>query len=339
MRGRILVTGGSGFIGSHTVVALMNREYAVRATVRSEDKITGVESIAAEHAVVGPLDFAVADLTKDDGWAEAMEGCDGVFHIASPFPLEMPEDPDEIIVPAVEGTRRVLKAAKEAGVPKVVLTSSLAAICYGEGGRADGVFTEDDWTQLDGDDLTPYIRSKTMAEQAAWKFVREQAPGLKLTVINPGLVLGHLLDMAHGTSVELIRRMLAGQMPATPRIGFSVVDVQDVADLHIRAFESDQAAGERFVCADKWMMLSEVATLMREVFPNEARRVPKSELPNFLVRWLSNVDPSLKQILIELDQRRVADHSRAERLLGWTPRPAEEAIKSTCASLIQMELV
>jgi len=338
MSERILVTGGSGFIAGHTILALLARGYAVRATVRDKDRIAPLEEILANNNTGGDVDFAKADLLDDTGWSDAMKGCDGVFHMASPFPMKMPSDPQSVIKPAVDGTLRVLDAANNAGIRRAVLTSSMVAMCYGRGGR-EAIFNEEDWTDPSGRDVTPYVQSKTLAERAAWDFVAKDTTNIALTAINPGLVFGPLLRAGHGTSVGLIRRMMLGRYPGAARIGFCVVDVRDVADMHVSAFESETAIGQRFACTDRWMWFREIGAAVKSAFPDEGRKAPTWDLPSFAIRLAATFDRSLKQILIELDQKRVVDSSKAKRVLAWSPRPADEPIRSTAESLIRFNLV
>ena len=338
MSQRILVTGGSGFIASHTIAALLERGYSVRATVRDQSKISAVETMVTEAGPGGDLDFAVADLMSDDGWDDAVQGCDGLFHMASPFPMKLPRDPQALIRPAVDGTRRVLAAAERSGIAKAVLTSSAVAISYGYGGR-ERPFDENDWTDPESSDVTAYVQSKTLAERAAWDFVSQDGTKLAMATINPGLVFGPILAKGHGTSVGLIRRMMLGRYPGAAKIGFGIVDARDVADAHIRAFETEAAMGERFACADRWMWFREIGAAVKDAFPKEGRKAPTRDLPSFAIRLASFLDKSLKQILIELEQNRVIDSSKAKRVLGWSPRPAEDSIRATAESLIRFGLI
>lgn len=335
----VLVTGGTGFIAGHTILALLKAGYRVRATIRNLERANNLRKTIEENGGdVERLFFAEADLNNDAGWADAVHGCDGIFHIASPFPLDVPKDPQEIIAPAVNGTLRVLNAAKEQGIDRIVLTSSLVAVSYGRGGR-DELFSEEDWTDPDGKDVSPYVQSKTLAEKAAWDFVAEHAPGMKLSVINPGVVLGPLLSPSHGTSVELVRKMMAGEFPGVPHAGFCVVDVRDVAELHVKAFQSEAAIGERFVCSEKWMWLRDVGREVKVQFHDKGRKAPTTELPGFMVRLVSLFDKSVRPVLIELDQKRDTDNSKAKTLLDWKPRPAEEAIIATGEGLQKFDLI
>jgi len=337
---RILITGGSGFLATHALLKLLKQGHPVRVTVRGAEKKAFVEKVIVEHAPLGgSTEIVEADLLQDAGWAQAMEGCGGVFHMASPFPLKTPKDPQVLIRPAVEGTQRVIRAAAAAGIRKVVLTSSCAAVSYGKGGREEGAFTEEDWTDPDSQDTTPYIRSKTLAERAAWDLVADECSQVKLTAINPGLVLGPLLGRSYGGSVELVWRMMAGEMPAAPHVGFNIADVRDVADLHYLALTNGSTDGQRYICADSWMWFRDLGRMVKEAYPDIAVNSPTGSVPSWLVRLVALFDDELKQILIELDQKRVVDTSKAQKELGWKPRPAEDSVRETCESLVRYGLV
>lgn len=261
--GTVLVTGGSGFLGSWCVVELLRRGHRVRTTVRSLSREPEVRAIvASELDADDRLSVLAADLRGDDGWERAVDGCDHVLHVASPFPSAQPKDPDELIVPAREGTLRVLGAALEAGVGRVVVTSSVAAIRSG-GGLASAPLTERDWTDPADPKLTPYTRSKTIAERSAWELVRERDEVEKLAVVNPGAILGPVLGGGRSYSLEVVERLLKG-MPGVPRIGWSFVDVRDVADLQISAMTAPEAGGERFIAAGPFMWMSQVAEVLRD---------------------------------------------------------------------------
>src|SRR6476661_7698297 len=267
----VLVTGGSGFIGAHCIRRLHEDGYRVRTTVRSLAREAEVRQMAGE----GPLEFAEADLTDDAGWAEAVAGCDFVLHVASPFPLGQPKHEDELIVPARDGALRVLRAARDAGVRRVVLTSSFAAIGYGHD-EGDAVADETRWTDVDGPGVSAYAKSKTLAERAAWDFVRAEGGSLELATVNPVAVLGPLLGPDPSTSIELVKRLIDGSMPGTPKVAFGIVDVRDVADLHVRAMAAPEAAGERFLAVgEQWRWASEMAGWLREALPDRAKKIPK----------------------------------------------------------------
>lgn len=329
----VLVTGGSGFLGGWCLAELLRRGYRVRTTVRDLSREQEVRAGLASEVDAGDrLSVLAADLRSDDGWEQAVQGCDYVLHVASPFPPVQPEDPDELIVPAREGTLRVLRAALEAGVGRVVVTSSVAAV-GGSVSHASAPLTEGDWTDADNPKLTPYTRSKTIAERAAWDFVRERGEVEKLAVVNPGAILGPVLSDDRSYSLELIERLLKG-MPGTPRIGFSIVDVRDVADLQIRAMTAPEAGGERFIAVAQFQWMSEVAAVLRERLGEAAPKVPKRTVPNLVVRGMGVFDPGIRSIVNQLDRKVEMSSEKAKTLLGWSPRPVEETVVDCAQSLI-----
>jgi len=331
----VLVTGGSGFIGAHCIRRLHEDGYRVRTTVRSRSREPEVRAMAGD----GPLEVVEADLTSDAGWAEAAAGCDYVLHVASPFPLGQPKHEDDLIVPARDGALRVLRAARDAGVRRVVLTSSFAAIGYGHG-HPDTVYDETSWTDVEGAGVGAYAKSKTIAERAAWDFVDADGGTPELAVVNPVAVLGPLLSPDLSTSIELVKRLIDGSMPGTPKVAYGLVDVRDVADLHVRAMAAPEAAGERFIAlGEDFRWISEMGEWLREAFPARARKIPRRELPNLLVRAASRFDGALRQLTPELGVRKRATNEKARRLLGWTPRGDREAVVATAESLLALGLV
>ena len=332
----VLVTGGSGYIGAHCIRRLFDDGYRVRTTVRSLDREPEVRAAVGD----GPLEFVAADLTADGGWAEAVAGCDHVLHVASPFPLGQPKHEDELIVPARDGALRVLRAASTAGVRRVVLTSSFAAIGYGHSDQ-ETVSDETRWTNVDGPGVSAYAKSKTLAERAAWDFVGSDDGELELATVNPVAVLGPPLGRDLSTSIEIVRRLMDGSMPGTPKVAFGLVDVRDVAEAHVRAMTAPEAAGERFLAiGEEFRWISEMGAWLREALPPErAKKVPKRELPNALVKLAARFDGSLRQLVPELGVRKRATNEKARRLLGWSPRSDREAVVSTAESLIELGLV
>jgi nucleoside-diphosphate-sugar epimerase len=337
----ILVTGGSGFIGSHCIVQLLAAGHRVRTTVRNLKREPEVRAMLAEGgADAGErLSFVAADLESDAGWAEAVAGCEYVLHVASPFPPHVPKNEDELIVPAREGALRVLRAARAAGVKRVVLTSSFAAIGYGHQPQT-APFDETSWTNPDGADVRPYIKSKALAERAAWDFIAREGAGLELSVVNPVGVLGPVLGPDYSTSILLVQRLLDGAMPGCPRLYFGVVDVRDVADLHLAAMTHPAAKGERFLAvAGDFLSMLDIAKVLKARLGPAAARVPTRQLPNWLVRIASLRDPAVKQILPELGKLKNATSAKAQRLLGWSPRSREDAILATAESLVRLKLL
>ena len=337
----VLVTGGSGFIGSHCILQLQAAGHQVRTTVRNLKRESDVRALLKQGGcdAGGRLSFAAADLESDAGWKEAVAGCEYVLHVASPFPQTVPKHEDELIVPAREGALRVLRASRDAGVRRVVLTSSFAAIGYGQAPRSTP-FDETNWTDPNGADVLPYVKSKVLAERAAWDFIAKEGGGLDLSVINPVGVFGPVLGADYATSILLVQRLMDGAMPGCPRLYFGVVDVRDVADLHLRAMTHAAAKGERFLAvAGDFMSMVEIAKVLKSRLGDAAKRVPARELPNWLVRIAALRDPAVKQILPELGKKKNATNEKARRVLGWTPRSNEEAIVATAESLIRLGLL
>ena len=337
----VLVTGGSGFIASHTILQLLAAGYRVRTTVRNLSRESGVRAML-KNAGGDPgdqLSFVAAELMSDTGWPAAVSGCEYVLHIASPFPSQVPKDENELIVPAREGALRVLRASRDAGVTRVVLTSSFAAIGYGHAERQT-VFTEKDWTNPAGDDVMPYTKSKTLAERAAWDFINREGAGLELAVVNPVGVFGPVLGPDYATSIMLVEKMMNGALPGVPRMCFGVVDVRDVADLHLRAMTNPAAKGERFLAvAGDFMWLTEIARVLKDRMGDRARRVTARQLPDWLVRLARFKDPAVKQIIPELGKWKNATSEKAQRILAWTPRSREESVVATAESLVKLGLV
>lgn len=327
----VLVTGASGFIAKHIVLRLLNEGYNVvgslRSPARADEVINAVTPrLARTDKLAERLQFVTLDLTKDAGWEDAMEGVDALFHTASPFPMVQPDDENELIRPAVDGAVRALAAAHKVGVKRVVLTSSVAAVAYGKPDAPNYVYDHTDWTDLNGPGLTAYTKSKTMAEQAAWQFVRETAPEIELTTVNPALVLGAPLDQHYGTSLQLVERMLKASDPMLPKLSIGVIDVQDVARLHVDALSTKSTIGVRLVGASGNMSMSEMAMVLKKAYPN--RKIVTREAPNALVRILSLFDKSIKGILGDLGIKRVVTGKHAEDLLGFTFISKEDTLKA-----------
>jgi nucleoside-diphosphate-sugar epimerase len=329
----VLVTGGSGFLGGWCLVELLRRGYWVRATVRDLGKEAEVRARVRSQVDAGDrLSFFAADLGDDNGWAQAVDGCDYVLHVASPFPATQPKDPDELIVPAREGTLRVLRAGLDAGVDRVVVTSSVAAVRGGVT-EAAAPLDEESWTDGDDAELTPYTRSKAIAERAAWDLARERDATGRLAVVNPGAILGPALGGEQSTSLQIVERLLKG-MPGTPRIGFSIVDVRDVADLQIRAMTAPEAGGERLIAVARFQWMSDLAAVLRDRLGPAAAKAPKRSVPDFVVRAMGIFDPGVRSIAGQLGERVEVSSEKAQSLLGWSPRPVEETIVDCARSLI-----
>ncbi|CCD99911.1 aldehyde reductase [Bradyrhizobium sp. STM 3809] len=337
----VLVTGGSGFIATHVILQLLAAGHRVRATLRSLARQNEVRATLARGGAVDPLavSFHAADLTRDDGWRAAAAGCHYVLHIASPLPDYIPKDENELIVPARDGTLRVLRAARDAGVKRVVLTSSFSAVAYGHGPR-EAPFDETDWTDLDGPDVQPYPRSKTMAERAAWEFLASEGGALELATICPVAVLGPVLGPDFSPSIALVQALMQGRAPVAPRIHLGLVDVRDVADLHLRAMTDPAAKSERFLAvAGPPLSILEIAAVLRRRMGEAGRRTPRLEMPNWLARIVALGVPQLRDVKPLLGLRRAASGDKARRLLGWHPRPNDEIIVATAESLLKLGLV
>lgn len=339
----VLVTGGSGFIGSHCILQLLAAGYEVRTTVRNPNREPDVRAMLRQGGADpgNRLSFFAADLERDAGWPEAVAGCEFVLHVASPFPPTVPTHEDELIIPAREGALRVLRAAREAGVTRVVLTSSFAAIGYGHKPQKEP-FTERDWTDLNGNGLTAYVKSKTIAERAAWDFISTRPPNsqggkLQLSVVNPVGVFGPVLGPDYSTSILIVQRLMDGAIPGLPKLYFGAVDVRDVAALHLRAMTHPAAGGERFLAvAGNFMSTLDVARLLKSSMGAAARKVPTLQLPNLLIRLAALRDPAVKQIIPELGHHKNATADKAKSMLGWSPRSREESILATAESLLRL---
>jgi len=337
----VLVTGGSGFIGAHCILQLLAGGHQVKTTVRNLKREGDVRAMLRNSgADAGDrLSFFAADLESDAGWKEAVAGCDYALHVASPIPPGVPKHEDELIVPARDGALRVLKASRDAGVKRVVLTSSMAAIAYGHKSQNEP-YSEKDWTDLNGRHVAAYPKSKTIAERAAWDFIAKEGGELELSVVNPVFVQGPVLGADYSPSIMVVQRLMDGAMPGCPKLYFAIVDVRDVADLHIRAMTDPAAKGERFIAsAGDTISMLELAKVLRARMGDAAKRVPTREIPNWVVRLVAMRDTAVKAILPELGQIKRVTNEKAKRVLGWQPRSNEEAIVASAESLIRLGLL
>ncbi len=336
MERTVLVSGGSGYIAGYLIRQLIEQGWTVRSTLRSLDRETEVRKLLA--VANDRLTFFAADLTHDAGWAEAMAGCSHVAHLASPLPSNAVKDAQTLIGPARDGALRALKAARDAGVKRFVMTSSSAAIAYGHP-RGEYTFTEADWTDVDHPDSYAYVQSKTIAERAARDWVAAEGGGMEFCTINPSLVAGPVMSADFSASVEAIEELLAGALPGCPDFGFGIVDVRDVADLHIRALNAPGMAGERFIASGPFLKMIDIARIMKDRLGDDARKVPTRKLPDFLVKLSSLFDPVVRQVIGELGKTRHMDASHAREVLGWVTRPVEETIVDCARSLIDKGVV
>ncbi len=333
-KGLVLVTGASGYIGGFIIKQLLAEGWTVRGTIRNLAKADTVRKTLAAP----DLELFAVDLGSDAGWAEAMQGVDYVQHIASPIPDREPKDAQELIGPAREGALRALRFAKAAGVKRVVMTSSMAAIAYGHP-EPRPVFTEANWTDAASPDAYAYIRSKTIAERAARDWMAADGGGLEYVSINPSAVLGPVLGRDFSTSLEVVKKLLDGALPGLPHLGFAVVDVRDVADLHVRAMTAPDMNGERIIAAGRFMWMADVAEVLRRRLGTKAKRVPTRMLPNWLLRIAANFDATVKMVTPELGKVRECSSAHALAAFGWKTRDEEQTIVDCAESLIAAGLV
>jgi nucleoside-diphosphate-sugar epimerase len=334
----VLVTGGSGYLGGWCIIDLLQRGYRVRTTVRNPSRERDVHAAVESQVGQGPhLTVHQADLMSDEHWDNIIEGCDYVLHVASPFPPKQPKDPDDLILPAREGTLRVLRTALDHDVKRIVVTSSIAAIRLAKGADAK-VLDEEDWTDPDDPSLTPYVRSKTIAELAAWDLVKQRGEQDRLTTINPGAIIGPVLHDDVSYSLQAIQRLLDGG-PGVPRLGFSFVDVRDVADLEIRAMTAPEAAGQRFIAVTQFMWMVDAGKVLRERLGDEASKVPTRTVPDLLVRGMALFDGGIRSVVGGLGKKQEVSSEKARTTLGWSPRPIEDTIAETGETLIHHGVV
>ncbi|MEV0092617.1 NAD-dependent epimerase/dehydratase family protein [Streptomyces sp. NPDC050738] len=331
----VLVTGGSGYVAGWCIVELLGRGYRVRTTVRSRDKEAAVlAAVATEAEPAGRLEFAAADLTADEGWDAAVKGVDHVLHVASPLGGNVADNSDAMVAPARDGALRVLRAASAAGVRRVVMTSA-ANTASPSSYATEGVTDETLWTDPDDPTLTPYRRSKTLAERAAWDFMATHDGPTELTTVLPGAVFGPILATSTIGSVGIVQRMLSGGMRGVPRIGLEIVDVRDLADLHVRAMTSPEAAGQRFLGTGEFTWMQDMAHALREELGEGGRKVSTRRIPDLAVRLAARFrDPSLRDITPALGRRNRHSTAKAHRVLGWQPRPARETVVDCGRSLL-----
>lgn len=336
MSGHVFVSGGSGYIAGFLIRQLIAEGWQVNTTIRNLAREADVRGwLNVDNS---KLTFFAADLMSDVGWAEAMAGCTHVAHVASPIPANAPKHEDELILPAREGVLRALRFAKKAGIKRFVMTSSVAAIAYGHGGVKHH-FTEADWTNVESPDAYPYVKSKAVAERAARDWVAASGSDMEFVTVNPSLVLGPLMAPDFSTSLEAIKKLLEGSLPGLPHLGFAVVDVRDVADLHVRCLTAPNMAGERFIAAGPFMWMGDVAKVLKDGLGVQARKVPTRKLPNVVLKILALFDPIVKQVVSELENVRDASSLHAKDVLGWQTRDPKESILDTARDMIRRGIV
>lgn len=336
MSGTVFVSGGSGYIAGALIRQLLAQGWQVHTSIRNPSRAGELRTQLGADAT--QLQIFGADLMGDEGWDEAVRGCSHVAHVASPLPGRWVKKPEDLIVPAREGALRVLRAARAAGVQRFVMTSSVAAIVYGRG-RGVHHFSEADWTPDDCPGASPYTLSKTLAERAARDWVAREGQDMEFCTANPSVVLGPVWGADHSSSIALVKKLLDGGMPGCPDLGFGVVDVRDVAELHLRLLTAPGMAGERFIASGPFMKVIDIARVLRQQLGEQARRVPTRRLPDWLVRLAARFDPLLRTAVGELGAERHTEARHARERLGWVPRPAEQTIVDTARSLIEQRLV
>ena len=336
----VLVTGATGFLAMHCILNLLEKGWHVRGTLRNAQRGAALRKTLAQHTgKIENLELFSADLMQDAGWDEALAGCQYVLHVASPFPAREPEHEDDLILPAREGTKRVLRAAARQGIQRLVLTSSIAAVSAGYTDKAR-TFSEKDWSNLDGE-IAPYPKSKTLAEKAAWEFVGNLPEGqkLELAVVNPGYILGPVLDAEPRTSNEMHIKLMRRQVPGVGRLKMDMVDVRDVAEAQYLALVTPEAAGRRFICVSESMWLAEIAQVLDEHFAPKGYKIPRRMMPDFLVRLVGLFDKTVRNTVRGLGVDYAYDASQTRRVLGWQPRPAKTSLVEMGESLIQVGIV
>lgn len=340
MNKKVLLTGITGFLGSHTAIQLLEKGYEVVGTLRNKDRANAMRKIIASHtANIGNLTFVEADLNDRNIWFDLTKNMDYVQHVASPFPRDLPKHEDDLIIPAKQGTLNILQASIANKVKRVVMVSSIAAVVYGKSkSEMTRHFDEHDWTnEANKKDTTPYFRSKTIAEKAAWNYLEKEKSELELTTVLPAAILGPVLEKDFGTSANFVIKILDGSTPALPKIGFDVVDVRSVANLLIKAMELPQAAGKRYIASNGYLSFRDIAQILKQQYPD--RKIPNKELPNFAARLLSIFEPSLKPVILELGTKRITENSKAIKELDWQPISPQEAVIACAKSVFEKGIV
>lgn len=340
MTNKVLLTGISGWIAKHTAIELLNAGYEVLGTVRNNTLIEQTKETISQHASIDKLSFVELDLLKDDGWNEAAVGCKYTMHLASPFPFKVSNNRNSLLAPAVDGTLRVLNAGLNANVEQFIVTSSIAAMFRKPGRSNPYSFNENDWTDENWKEgVNDYFLSKTKAEKAAWELMESKGLKNKLTMINPGGVFGDALDKKGGTSIEYVRQFMKGKFPAAPKWGILISDVKDVAKAHVACIGNTKVGGRRLIVGKEVKKLIELSQIMAEAMPEYTKKLPKKELPNFMVKLISLFDSSAKTLIPDLEIIMQTDTTYAEELLGIKFNPAKGCISETAKSVVRLGLV
>lgn len=333
----VLVTGGSGFVALHCIQQLLQKEFKVRTTLRSLNKKNEVLEALKEGGITSfeNLEFVETDLMSDKNWNTATNGCDYVLHIASPIYLKIPKNEDEMIRPAVDGTLRILKAARNAGVKRVVMTSNFGAVGYSHTDTTKPI-TEESWTDPNEKGLSAYNKSKVLAEKAAWDFIKNERSNLELSVINPVGIFGNSFSKTLSSGYELLKQILDGSMKAIPNMTISIVDVRDLADLHIRAMTSDKAKNQRFLAVSGDVMtLPEIAAMLKNKLGERGKNISSKRMPDWILRVAALFNSTAKNVVPQLGRYRVTSNEKAKKILGWQPRSKEEALLAAAESLFK----
>ena len=340
MTDKVLLTGVSGWIAKHTAIELLNAGYEVLGTVRNNTLIEQTKETISKHAPIDNLSFVELDLLKDDGWNEAAQGCKYIMHLASPFPYKVSNNRDSLLAPAVDGTLRVINAGVNANVEQIIKTSSIVAMFRKPNRSNPYTFGENDWTDENWTKgVTDYFLSKTKAERFAWELMESKGLKKKFTTICPGGVFGDALDKKGGTSIEYVRQFLKGKFPAAPKWGVLISDVKDIAKAHVACIGNTKVGGRRLIVGKEVKKLIELSQIMAEAMPEYAKKLPKKELPNFMVKLFSYLDSSAKTMIPDLEIVMQTDTSYAEDLLGLKFNPAKGCISETAKSVVRLGLV
>ena len=340
MTNKVLLTGISGWIAKHTAIELLNAGYEVLGTIRNKNLVDQTKQTISKYASTEKLSFVELDLLKDDGWNEAAKGCSYIFHIASPFPMKVSSNRENLLPVAVDGTLRVLNAGLNAGVEQIIKTSSIVAMFRKPNRTNPYTFGENDWSDenwIEG--VSDYFLSKTKAEKAAWRLMESKGLKNKLTTINPGGVFGDALDKKGGTSIEYIRQFMKGKFPGAPKFAVLISDVKDIAKAHVACIGNNKVGGRRLIVGKDVKRLVELSQLIAEAMPEYKKKLPTKELPNLMVKLISYIDSSAKTMIPDLGIMMQTDTSYAEEILGFKFKPAKGCISENARSVVRLGLV